>query len=60
MTHRDTGMAGMTTITHPNKVVNNVTIETNNKSMATHINIRDSYIIIYDLVLSPSLILSSV
>ena len=32
-THRDTGM---TTITHPNKVVNSVTIEINNKSMATH------------------------
>ena len=28
-THRDTGM---TTITHPSKVVNNVTIEINNKS----------------------------
>ena len=26
------------TITHPSKVVNNVTIEINNKSMTTHIN----------------------
>jgi len=51
MTDRDTGM---TTITHPNKVVNNVTIEINNKSIATHTNIWDSCTIIYDSVLNLS------
>ena len=40
MTHRNTGI---TIITHPNKVVNDVTTEINNKSMATLTNIFSAY-----------------
>jgi len=58
-THRDTGM---TTITHHNKVVNNVTIEINNKSMVTHTNIWDFSTIIlqfsFKFLTIPSLIVS--